>query len=124
MYDREAIALASIGVAAAPDAETVITIDGQEWRIRYAPSLTTLGFAGDLDFNGRPVRAIRLREWNERVFLHEVLHVILEQRLQDYHAGADWDSADPALKPPREAIVQAVEDALWDMGWRWVGGAL
>lgn len=121
MNAREANALASVGYAEPPADGTVVIIDGEPWPIRYVSSLTYLGVAGDLDYNGRPVNAIRLRQWNERVFLHEALHVILDQRLQDYHAGPDFDSTEPALTPPREAIVQALEDALWDMGWRWVG---
>ncbi len=104
---RELVALASVGRAEPPAEGTVVVIHGQDWPIRYSSSLKFLGVVGGFDFNGRPVNEIRLREWNERVFLHEVLHVILDH--------SNLDLTDP------EHWVQALEDALWEMGWRWVG---
>ncbi|MBO9523141.1 MAG: hypothetical protein J7518_16535 [Nocardioidaceae bacterium] len=125
MSAREDAALESIGVAAAPEDGAEVQIGEETWEVRYEPELTVLGVAGDFGYDHQPIQRIRLREWNERVFLHEVLHVVLNRRLAEYHAGDDWDSdaADPALAPPKEKIVQAVEDALWDMGWRWLAGA-
>lgn len=51
---------------------------------------------------------ITLREWNEQVFLHELLHVVLDR------AGLTRTDDDPHL----HNIISRVEVALWETGWR------
>ena len=75
----------------------------------YDLDLPTLGLNGTEYAGG----VIRLREWNERVFLHEILHVLLNRWLCKIEGAFDG-------KPAWEKAVQQVEDALWGMGWRWV----
>ena len=86
-----------------------ITVGSWKIHILYDPDLPTLGLT-DTEYAGG---VIRLREWNERVFLHEILHVLLNRWLSKIEGEFDG-------KPAWEKAVQQVEDALWDMGWRWV----
>ena len=92
------------------------TFDGCEVTVCYDANLSRRGETRDCQTD-HPT--IVLREWDERVFLHELLHVALDKRLIEYHAGADWESLDGTLTAPRERIVGEVETALWDFGWRW-----
>lgn len=93
-----------------------ITFDGHEVTVCYDADLPRRGETRDW---ATRTPTIVLREWDEQVFLHELLHVVLERRLVAYHAGSDWESLDGTLTAPREGIVASVETALWDFGWRW-----
>ena len=53
-------------------------------------------------------RVIRLREWNEQVLLHEILHVVIDP----------LGLADPIHDPEGHNVVARVEVALWETGWR------
>ena len=61
---------------------------------------------------------ITLRGWDERVFLHELLHVVAGPALEWRRAQSDWTSPDGTLADPEEQVVQRIEAALWDHGWR------
>ncbi|HEY9408874.1 MAG TPA: hypothetical protein VIP77_04775 [Jiangellaceae bacterium] len=93
-----------------------VTFDGREIIVAYEPALRLPGMVlgGQTDHP-----TIVLRVWDERVFLHELLHVALDRRLIAYHDGPEWESLDLTLTSPREAIVAEVSAALSDMGWRW-----
>ncbi|HEY9263241.1 MAG TPA: hypothetical protein VIQ11_01390 [Mycobacterium sp.] len=93
-----------------------VQFGGIEVKVRYDRSLPVRGQTRRWQTDNP---TIVLREWDERVFLHELLHVALERRLQEYHRGSDWTSFDASLQDPREAIVKHVEDSLWEFGWRW-----
>lgn len=69
------------------------------------PDLGPLGEAG---FTYDHTRVIRLREWNEQVLLHEILHVVLDPVIT---LGAPED-------PYGHNIIARVEVALWESGWR------
>lgn len=64
-------------------------------------------------------RVIRLRRWDERVFLHEVLHVLLGKQ---YPPGQHAYDGTFIEDPKHEKAVREIEDGLWDMGWRLFGG--
>lgn len=115
---REQRALAEAGrvnFTEPPAHLSVVCILGRDVRIEYSPNLTTLGVQGTYayDYTWMPL-VIRLREWNERVFLHEVLHLLVE-----YPHLFDMISEPDPLRPISERAVQVIEDGLWDMGWRW-----
>lgn len=93
-----------------------VTFDGRQVTVCYDPNLSRRGETRDW---ATETPTIVLREWDEQVFLHELLHVALERRLIEYHAAADWESLDGTLTAPREGIVAGVEFALWESGWRW-----
>lgn len=93
-----------------------ITFDGCEVTVCYDADLSRRGETRDWA-TGTPT--IVLREWDEQVFLHELLHVALDNRLIAYRDQPDWESLDGTLTAPRESIVAAVEFALWEFGWRW-----
>ncbi len=118
MADRIAAALAVAGVdplREPPAHGEVLYLAVEEatppgWKVRvcYDPTLDRLG---ELD-HGFDGAIIRLREWNERVFLHELLHALLDRWTQDIPPR--WTD-----KTASEEIVQQVEDGLWNLGWRW-----
>jgi hypothetical protein len=62
---------------------------------------------------------ITLRRWDERVFLHEVLHILLGKHVPSGHHTYDhaW-----VANPDHEKAVREIEDGLWDMGWRLFDG--
>jgi hypothetical protein len=64
-------------------------------------------------------RVIRLRRWDERVFLHEVLHILLGKH---YPPGTFAYDHTFIPDPKHEAAVTEIEDGLWDMGWRYADG--
>jgi hypothetical protein len=64
----------------------------------------------DFDYNGNAIApVIRLREYNERVLLHELLHVLV---------GLDPSRVAPPSHPSHEALVRHITRGLWDAGWR------
>jgi hypothetical protein len=70
--------------------------------------------------HSRPFRqVIWLREWDERVFLHEVLHVLLGKHYPNGRHAYDGSFIED---PQHERAVRTIEDALWDMGWRVLDG--
>ena len=75
----------------------------------------TLGKRGeiryDYDYNGYAGRRILLREWNEQVLLHEILHVVLDPVLPV-----------SAADPHNHNVISRIEVALWETGWRWTEG--
>lgn len=55
---------------------------------------------------------IRLREWNEQVLLHELLHVAVSR-------SAWWlDPERQASDPNGHDLISRIEVALWETGWR------
>lgn len=71
------------------------------------PNLSRLGEYG-YTFDYR--RVIYLREWNEQVLLHELMHVVLDPLL----LGTEDD-------PYFHNVIARVEVALWETGWRLQG---
>lgn len=68
------------------------------------PNLTRRGeYAYQYDYS----RVIRLREWNEQVLLHEILHAVIEP----LGLGTPDD-------PFAHNVISRVEVALWETGWR------
>lgn len=116
-HSREARALLEAGKVNHVGPPTVVHVLGQEIQVRYNSYLVPLGRQGAFDYNGvfDPL-VIELKEWNERVFLHELLHLLM-----GYPHLFEHDEPD-ATKPISETAVQIIEDALWDMGWRMTGG--
>ena len=53
---------------------------------------------------------IALREWDEQVFLHELLHV-----------ATGWVQPQLAATHPPHGhdVISRIEVALWETGWRW-----
>lgn len=64
-------------------------------------------------------KVIRLRQWDERVFLHEVLHILLGKHYPNGSRAYDGTFIED---PKHEAAVREIEDGLWDMGWRLFDG--
>lgn len=64
-------------------------------------------------------RVIRLRRWDERVYLHEVLHILLGKHYPSGHHAYDHTFVED---PKHEKAVREIEDGLWDMGWRLFDG--
>lgn len=60
-------------------------------------------------------RVIRLRQWDERVFLHEVLHILLGRHVPSGSHAYDHTFIED---PRHEAAVREIEDGLWHLGWR------
>lgn len=80
--------------------------------VRYDPAMPTRGeLHQQHDFNGVwwP-RTILLREWDERVLLHEVLHVLLNGRVTLTEDDPDG-----------HGVIAHVETALILAGWRFAG---
>lgn len=73
--------------------------------IIIVPDLPVFGEAG---YGYDCSRVIRLREWNEQVLLHEILHVVLDPVLV---------RGDPQ-DPQGHNVISRVEVALWETGWR------
>lgn len=94
---------------------STIRMLGRDVRIEYHPQLHTLGEQGTYayDYTWMPL-VIRMREWNERVFLHELLHLLVEYP----HLFDVLGKPDPQLRITERAV-QVIEDGLWEMGWRW-----
>lgn len=64
----------------------------------------------DYDYNGGLLPTIALREWNEQVFLHELLHV----------ATAQCQPLLTTTYPPHgHDVISRIEVVLWETGWRW-----
>lgn len=82
------------GVAAVP-----IVID---------PNLSTLGEAGWDNGYSISGRVIRLRQWDEQVLLHEVLHCLLDELIPYEVDGLS------------HKVINAVEVGLTTAGWRLV----
>ena len=60
--------------------------------------------------NGYGGPVIALREWNEQVFLHELLHA----------ATAYTQPLLTTTYPPHgHEVISRIEVALWETGWRW-----
>lgn len=64
-------------------------------------------------------RVITLRRWDERVFLHEVLHILLGKHVPSGHHTFDYSWVE---HPEHEKAVREIEDGLWDLGWRMFDG--
>lgn len=62
---------------------------------------------GKYDYTYDGSRVIRLREWNEQVFLHELLHAALDRVV----LKSDFD-------PHGHDVIAQAEVALWETGWR------
>jgi hypothetical protein len=78
--------------------------------IRYDPALPTLGQTIFGATHG-PARVITMREWNEQVFLHELLHVAVGPYFEGGYHNTLGD-------PHGHRLVNRVEVLLWDIGWR------
>lgn len=109
---RVVAAQASVG-AYTGEPPTEIVIAGKVVPIEYDPDLPRLGL---LEWTSDGGRVMRLREWNERVFLHEVLHGLLQPYLPH---GAYGYTTGFVEDPKHELAVRAIENCLWEMGWRW-----
>lgn len=64
-------------------------------------------------------KVIVLRRWDERVFLHECLHILLGRHYPSGHLAYDHTWVE---HPEHEKAVREIEDGLWDMGWRLFDG--
>lgn len=73
--------------------------------IEYDPGLPSAGMRRINPYGPCP---IVLREWNEQVFLHELLHVLLDGSVPTSN-----------LDPHGHRTISRVEVALWESGWRW-----
>lgn len=73
-------------------------------------TLDVLGMTKRVPNNSSIDFTIILREWNEQVLLHELLHIMLDHRV-------------PASvgDPYRHDVISAVEVGLWETGWRLPG---
>lgn len=79
-----------------------------EVEIRIDPTLDSLG--EHQSAYGRDI--IRLREWNEQVLLHELLHVAVSR--------SPWwhDPQRKVSDPNGHDLIARIEVALWETGWR------
>jgi len=106
---------------AAPEIPFFIDVPGIEC---WVVELTDEELEDDLDEawvdwrDGEP--HIAMREYDERVLLHEVMHVVFKR---DAKIIAQWvDSRDETEERrfrAEEGIVRALTAALFGMGWRW-----
>lgn len=62
-------------------------------------------------------REIALREYDERVLLHEVLHRLIHTN-PDQGVGFIGEPF-PLTTDEQERLVAHLERGLWEMGWRW-----
>lgn len=95
--------------------ESPFRFAGKDVTIRYEPDLWRQGetYGADTD-----TPTIVLKAWDERVFLHELLHIVAGPALIWHREQAGWQSLDGTLTDPEEQVVQWIEAALWDDGWR------
>lgn len=112
-----------------------IWISGEPVWVRYVPDLVVDGTPrygcadweptgfnvayGENHYGNGLRQVIRLRRWDERVFLHEVLHILLGKH---YPFGQHAYDHTFVEDPKHEAAVREIEDGLWDMGWRLFDG--
>jgi hypothetical protein len=99
------------------DADTGLNVgtDPIQVLVRYDPGLPTLGQTSSAPFG--PSTVITLREWSEQVFLHELLHVAT----RPYYEGGYYQAADD---PDGHQLVNRIEVALWEAGFRRSGRAV
>jgi hypothetical protein len=81
-----------------------IEVEGIDCWVRHDPTLKTRGIVR----NAPGCREIALREYDERVLLHEVLHRLIQTQHPDWAGSAI-----------EERLVHGIELGLWEMGWRW-----
>lgn len=93
----------------------VLHIAGRAIAVQYAPEMDLRGYVYNPE-SDQPV--IALREPDERVLLHELLHVVLARALPWFRGQPDWTSADHTLVDPNEQVTQWLEEFLWDAGYR------
>lgn len=101
-----------------------IEVGGQQVTIHYDPDLVLEGIPrwgmNSSRWNGTATEhVVTLRRWDERVFLHEVLHILLGKH---FPAGSHAYDHSWVADPKHEEAVRTIEDGLWDMGWRRFGG--
>jgi hypothetical protein len=85
-------------------------------RVEYDPNLTIDGVPRWGAQTG-PME-VTLRRWDERVFLHEILHIFLGRHIPTgAHGFSEW-----VENPAHEKAVREIEDGLWGMGWRLFDG--
>lgn len=92
-----------------------LRIVGRTIAVQYVPDLPLPGYVYNPETD-QPV--IALREPNERVLLHELLHVVLARALPWFREQPDWSSFDHSLTDPNEQVTQWLEEFLWDAGYR------
>lgn len=90
-------------------------IAGRTIAIQYNSGLDLRGYVYNPETDN-PV--IALREPDERVLLHELLHVILARALPWFREQPDWSSLDHSMVDPNEQVTQWLEEFLWDAGYR------
>lgn len=93
----------------------VLHIAGRTITVQQQPGLDIEGYVYNPETD-QPV--IALREPNERVLLHELLHVALARALPWFREQPDWSSLDHSLTDPNEQVTQWLEEFLWDAGYR------
>lgn len=71
---------------------------------------TSLGTRGETAVGYDRSVYVKLREYDERVLLHEVLHVAVRT-----------DEQRPLEHEQEERLVRRLTSVLWGMGWRWRG---
>lgn len=115
-HNRALLEAQRVNFTEPPADGSTIRVLGRDVRVEYHPGLSVLGLMGSYTYEGdfAPL-VIRLREWNERVFLHELLHLLVGYP----HL---FETSEPLPNYPlTEWMVGVIEDGLWDLGWRWHG---
>jgi hypothetical protein len=98
-----------------------VCVGGTRVRVRYDPDLVIDSEPrwGALLHHTTEHPEIVLRQWDERVFLHELLHLLLDRHVPAGHRTYDGTWVE---HPEHEKAVREIEDGLWDMGWRLFDG--
>lgn len=100
---------------AAVEASMRLTIGGREIAVTYDPSLRR---RGETHGAATDSPTVVLREHDERVLLHELLHVVLGNALPWFREQPNWTCFDGSMTDPDEQVTQWLEAFLWDAGYR------
>ena len=101
-----------------PDGDGLnVGVEHVEVHVRIDPDCETLGKATwEYAYDHRLFPVITLREPNEQVLLHELLHIALVQVPADRLTALN--------DPHGHDIISRIEVALWETGWRRVGSVV